>query len=72
MSKPGVAAILSFFLPGLGQLYNGCIFRGLIWFLFVGFSWPFAGPLTLIVHAISAWTAFSYAEKHGGRLLRAR
>ncbi len=73
MSKPGVAAVLSFFLPGLGQLYNGCIFRGLIWFLLCGFTWPFAGPLTLIAHAVSAYTAFSYAEKNGGhRYLPAR
>jgi TM2 domain-containing membrane protein YozV len=28
----GIAAVLSFFLPGLGQLYKGQAGRGLLWF----------------------------------------
>lgn len=31
--SPGVAAILSFLLPGLGQMYKGQIFNGLGWFV---------------------------------------
>lgn len=31
----GVAAVLSFFIPGLGQLYKGQILNGFLWFLFV-------------------------------------
>ncbi|MGQ0508055.1 MAG: DUF5683 domain-containing protein, partial [Myxococcaceae bacterium] len=31
MSKPGIAAVLSFFIPGVGQIYNGEIWRGVFW-----------------------------------------
>jgi TM2 domain-containing membrane protein YozV len=34
--NPGVSLILSFFIPGLGQLYNGQITKGLI-FIAIGF-----------------------------------
>lgn len=33
--SPGLAAVLSFFVPGLGQLYKGQILNGIIWFFFV-------------------------------------
>lgn len=33
--SPGLAAVLSFFLPGLGQLYKGQIINGIVWFLAV-------------------------------------
>jgi TM2 domain-containing membrane protein YozV len=33
--SPLVAAILSFIIPGLGQLYKGQIINGAIWFVFV-------------------------------------
>jgi TM2 domain-containing membrane protein YozV len=33
--SPGLAAVLSFFVPGLGQLYKGQILNGIVWFFFV-------------------------------------
>ena len=30
MKNPGVAAVLSFLIPGLGQIYNGQLFKGLL------------------------------------------
>lgn len=30
--SPGLAMVLSFLLPGLGQLYGGKVLRGLVWF----------------------------------------
>jgi TM2 domain-containing membrane protein YozV len=30
-----VAAVLSFFIPGLGQIYRGDIFAGFIWLIVV-------------------------------------
>ncbi len=33
--SPLVAAILSFFIPGLGQLYKGQPINGLVWFVLV-------------------------------------
>jgi TM2 domain-containing membrane protein YozV len=37
--SPGLAAVLSFLLPGLGQLYKGQIINGICWFLFVGLGY---------------------------------
>lgn len=31
----GVAAVLSFFIPGLGQIYKGQIISGLVWLVIV-------------------------------------
>ncbi|KKG08810.1 hypothetical protein EO95_13750 [Methanosarcina sp. 1.H.T.1A.1] len=31
--NPGIAAVLSFFIPGLGQIYNGQIMKGIIFFI---------------------------------------
>lgn len=30
MKSAGLAAVLSFLLPGLGQIYNGQIFKGIV------------------------------------------
>jgi hypothetical protein len=35
----GVAAVLSFFIPGLGQLYKGQVLGGLVWWLIVGIGY---------------------------------
>jgi TM2 domain-containing membrane protein YozV len=32
----GIAAVLSLFFPGAGQVYKGQIFRGLFYFLLIG------------------------------------
>lgn len=37
--SPGLAAVLSFFVPGLGQLYKGQIINGIVWFFFVGLGY---------------------------------
>jgi TM2 domain-containing membrane protein YozV len=42
--SPGLAAVLSFIVPGLGQLYKGQILNGIVWFVFV-----FLGYLALFV-----------------------
>ena len=34
--SPGLAAVLSFFLPGLGHLYKGQIINAVVWFFFLG------------------------------------
>ena len=33
MSRPAVAALLSFLIPGLGQIYNREVLRGLFWLI---------------------------------------
>ena len=65
MREPWIAGILSLFLPGLGQIYNGRVVVGLIWLVLTGFSWiGSAGLLGWVVHLISAWCAYSYASDH--------
>jgi TM2 domain-containing membrane protein YozV len=63
MDRPGKAAVLSFFLPGLGQIYNGKFLRGIFWLIITpGFWIGTGGTLGWICHLISAYTAYTYAR----------
>lgn len=65
MREPFIAGILSFLIPGLGQIYNGQILWGLLWLLLTGFSWiGSAGTLGWVVHLIAAYCAYKYASEH--------
>lgn len=66
---PGLAAVLSLIIPGVGQIYNGDFLRGVFWLvvtpgLWIGtggfFGWPF--------HLISAYTAHQRAKDKNARL----
>ena len=37
--NPGIAAVLSFLIPGLGQLYKAQVLGGLAWFVFTGIGY---------------------------------
>ena len=39
MKSPGLAAVLSFLICGLGQIYNGQILKGLIFLVAYVISW---------------------------------
>ena len=61
--NPGLAAVLSLLVPGVGQIYNGDFLRGIFWLIitpgfWIGtaglFGWPF--------HIVSAITAHSRAQ----------
>lgn len=43
MKSPGIATVLSFFLTGLGQLYNGQIVKGLFLMFTYAALWLFSG-----------------------------
>ena len=68
MKNPGLAAILSFFFPGVGQFYNGQFGKGLI---FLGadlfdllLSFVGIGIITgLAVAVYAAWDAYKNAEE---------
>ena len=63
LKSPGLAAILSFFIPGVGQLYNGTFWRALFWLIFTpGFWIGTGGFLGWICHIVAAYTAYSIAE----------
>jgi TM2 domain-containing membrane protein YozV len=64
MSKPGTAAVLSFFIPGVGQIYNGAFLRGIFWLILTPGLWiGSAGTFGWICHLIAAYTAYTYAMK---------
>ena len=63
---PGTAAVLSFFIPGVGQFYNGAFLRGLFWLVITPGLWlTSAGFLGWICHIAAAYTAYHYARKRG-------
>ena len=63
MRHPGTAAILSAIIPGVGQLYNGQIFWGIIWLIITPGFWIGTGGLFgWVAHIISAYTAYAYAK----------
>lgn len=76
--ESGVSAVLSFLLPGVGQLYNGQVSRGAV--VFIGWMvWEFVAfvittltlgiffliwvPVELFVHVVAAYDAYDQAEK---------
>ena len=70
MSNSGLAALLSFFLPGAGQLYNGHFWRAIFWFVITPGLWLGSGGLLgWICHVLSAWTAYNKAEARAATLL---
>ena len=64
MPRPGVAALLSFLIPGIGQIYNGDILRGVFWLIVTPGLWiGSAGTLGWICHILAAATAFHRGEQ---------
>jgi TM2 domain-containing membrane protein YozV len=65
MRNAGAAAVLSFLVPGVGQIYNGKILRGIFWLIITPGLWIGSGGLLgWVCHLIAAYTAFSYAERY--------
>lgn len=65
MRDPGLAALLSLLIPGIGQIYNGKILRGIFWLVITpGFWIGSAGLLGWPFHLLSAYTAYRYAKNH--------
>ncbi|MBI5815808.1 MAG: hypothetical protein HZB29_09390 [Nitrospinae bacterium] len=63
MSSAGIAGILSFVLPGAGQIYNGKFLRAIFWFIVTPGLWiGSGGTLGWICHVIAAYTAYNYAK----------
>lgn len=63
--QPGIAAVLSAVLPGLGQIYNGQIIWAIVWFIFTPGLWIGTGGfLGWVAHILSAWMAYNYALKN--------
>src|SRR5688572_21167144 len=50
--NPGIAALLSFLLPGAGQMYKGNVSGGILWFVAVIIGYIFLIIPGLILHLI--------------------
>jgi len=62
--SPGIAAVLSFVLPGMGQIYNGQVGKGVVFFiLFVALFWTVIIPI--IIWFVAIFDAHSYATIKG-------
>lgn len=63
--NPGTAAVLSAIVPGVGQLYNGSILRGVFWLIITpGFWIGSGGLLGWVCHVVAAASAYRYAKRH--------
>lgn len=63
-SNPGTAALLSFIVPGAGQIYNGAFLRGIVWLIVTPGLWlGSGGTLGWVCHVVSAYTAYRFARK---------
>jgi TM2 domain-containing membrane protein YozV len=64
--NPGLAAVLSVVIPGLGQLYAGRLLGGAIWFLATGFAYSAVLLPGFLVHAFCIWSAYVSARDWRG------
>ncbi len=64
--QPGIAAVLSVLVPGLGQVYSGRLLAGALWFLGTGLAyWAILVP-GFLVHAVCVWSAYQSAKDWRG------
>ena len=64
--SPGIAAVLSFVIPGLGQLYTGRLLAAALWFLGTALAyWAIVVP-GFIAHALCIWSAYQGARQFQG------
>jgi len=60
---PGLAAVLSLIVPGVGQIYNGDFLRGIFWLIVTPGFWIGTGGLFgWVCHVIDAMTAHQRAR----------
>jgi TM2 domain-containing membrane protein YozV len=58
--NPGTAAVLSFVIPGTGQMYKGRILAGLVWLVGVGVGYVAFVVPGVILHIACVYNAYSY------------
>jgi TM2 domain-containing membrane protein YozV len=64
--SPGVAAVLSVLLPGLGQVYGGRLFAGAMWFLATAAGYSLVLVPGFLIHALCIWSAYDGARGWDG------
>jgi TM2 domain-containing membrane protein YozV len=62
--SPAAALVLSFLIPGVGQLYTGRVAWAIFWFVFTPTLWiGSAGFFGWVAHILSALQALGQADK---------
>lgn len=64
--SPGLAAVLSVVVPGLGQVYGGRLVAAAVWFLATGFAYSAVLLPGFLVHAFCVWSAYAGARDWRG------
>ena len=64
--SPGIAAVLSVVLPGLGQVYSGRLFAGAMWFLATAVGYSLVLVPGFLIHALCIWSAYHSAREWDG------
>jgi TM2 domain-containing membrane protein YozV len=64
--NPGIAAVLSVLMPGLGQVYCGRLFAGAIWFLATAAGYSLILVPGFLIHALCVWSAYASARDWDG------
>lgn len=60
--NPGAAAVLSFFIPGAGQIYKGEIGQGLFWLFSVIFGYMFFVVPGIVLHIMCIMNAYGNSQ----------
>lgn len=59
MKNPTISTVCSLLIPGIGQLYNGTILRGIFWLIVTPGMWfGTGGLLGWVCHILAAYTAY--------------
>ena len=69
-----LALVLSI-VPGVGHIYRGRPFKGIMWFFFVSIAYGMGPPFGILIHIIcAANAAFSgtSARRHAGAMILRR
>jgi hypothetical protein len=60
--SPGISAVLSVLVPGLGQVYCGRLLAGALWFLGTAFCYSAVLLPGFLAHALCVWSAYHSAK----------
>jgi TM2 domain-containing membrane protein YozV len=63
---PGISAVLSVLLPGLGQVYSGRLVAGGLWFLGTALAYHAVLLPGFLAHALCVWSAYASARDWHG------
>ena len=64
--SPGISAVLSVLIPGLGQIYCGRLFAGALWFLATAAGYSLILIPGFLIHALCIWSAYQSAREWEG------